>query len=460
MEGSGEAAVSLVSGSVLLVDDDPAVLDVLRRFFEPRLEVYTATFAQQAREVFESHRPDVVVLDLNLPDVSGMSLLEVLCAAGATVIVLTGYGDVPTAVEAVKSGAENFLVKPVDLAHLDASVERAREKARLRRAQSYQSETGGPSLEALGRSPKMRRIAAQIERVAQADGTTVLLLGESGTGKGWVAERIHRLSPRARAAFVEINCATLTGTFLESELFGHEKGAFTDAKKMKRGLFEIADQGTVLLDEIADLDIQLQPKLLKVLETRTFRRIGGTREIAVDIRLIAATNRDLRKAVAEERFREDLFYRLNVMPIFLPPLRKRSRDDVAELASRIFGELVRQAPRAPTRLSTEALELLVGYEWPGNVRELRNVLERARILAGSADSVEPSHLPVELREKRLRAERPGEPVLTLKELELRHIERVLRYCDGNRTRAAEVLGVSRATLHNKIKKYGLEAVGS
>ncbi len=446
-----------MAGSILIVDDDAALLSSLSRYFERNnFEVLQALTGSEGAEMYEVHRPDVIILDLHLPDMHGLSLLEQLRDKGATVIMLTGNGDIPIAVQAVQAGAENFLTKPVDLDHLGAVVERALEKARLKRVQMHQSEIGDKmSLKALGGSPMMKALAAHIERLAESDRTTVLLLGESGTGKGWVAERIHRLSPRGKGPFVEINCATLTGTFLESELFGHEKGAFTDAKAMKRGLFEIADGGTLFLDEIINLDVNLQPKLLKVLESRTFRRVGGTREIEVDVRLIAASNRDLQQAVAQNGFREDLFYRLNVVPLELPPLRKRSRSDIAELAGRIFTDLHREFPRGPRQISPDALGLLVRYQWPGNVRELRNILERARIVAGDQESLEPSHLPADVRSPSS-GEPPGEPP-SMKTLELRHIERVLLYTGGNRTRAAEVLGISRATLHNKIKKYGLHA---
>jgi two-component system response regulator AtoC len=450
-----------VTGSILLVDDDPGVLSTLSHYFQLHdLEVLRAMTGREAAELYESERPDVALVDLRLPDLSGLDLLQLLHRSGATVIILTGHGDIPTAVQAVKSGAENFLTKPVDLGHLDAVVERALEKARLKRVQSHLRESpNGSTLEALGSSPQMREVAAQIERAAQSERTTVLLLGESGTGKGWVAERIHHISPRRQAAFVEVNCSTLTGTFLESELFGHEKGAFTDAKTLKRGLFEVADRGTIFLDEITDMEPGLQPKLLNVLESRAFRRIGGTREIAVDVRVIAASNTDIQRAVAEQVFREDLFYRLNVMPIELPPLRKRSQEDVAELALRILSGLSREFPRGPQRLSESALELLVRYSWPGNVRELRNVLERGRILAGDAETLEPAHLPAELRGGTLSSQLRNDDLPSLEELERRHISRVLSYFHGNRTRAAQRLGISRATLHNKINRYGLKTVG-
>ncbi|HEX7243219.1 MAG TPA: sigma 54-interacting transcriptional regulator, partial [Longimicrobiaceae bacterium] len=301
----------------------------------------------------------------------------------------------------------------------------------------------------------------RVELLAASEGTTVLLLGESGTGKGWVAQMLHAHSPRARAPFVEINCAGLSATFLDSELFGHEKGAFTDAKSMKRGLFEVAHGGTLFLDEIGDLAPDLQPKLLKVLERKTFRRLGGTREIEVDVRLVAATNRELAEDVSAGRFREDLFYRLNVLPLTLPPLRERSRDDVLELVHRLMGDLRRLHPRGGTRLAEKALDLLLGYGWPGNVRELRNVLERALVLSMGEDAILPEHLPPELRNPAAAGApvREHQVILSLEEMERRHIERTLVMLDGNRTHAAEAMGISRATLHNKIKLYGLELVG-
>jgi transcriptional regulator with PAS, ATPase and Fis domain len=293
-----------------------------------------------------------------------------------------------------------------------------------------------------------------VSLLAQSDRTTVLLGGESGTGKGWVARMIHNLSPRARMPFVEVNCAGLSATFLDSELFGHEKGAFTDAKDRKQGLFEIADHGTIFLDEIGDLAIELQPKLLKVLETKTFRRLGGTREITVDVRLIAATNRDLPTDVAAGRFREDLYYRLNVMPLELPPLRERSREDRLALITRLFQDLRASVPGAPSLIAPEALERLLGHAWQGNVREMRNVLERALILGRGSVSVTVEHLPADFRAKGGGSERRHVP-LSLDDLERQHIERTLKHHQGNRTRAADELGISRATLINKIRRFAI-----
>jgi DNA-binding NtrC family response regulator len=449
--------------SVLLIDDEPSVVRVLARFFERQeWEVYQALSGEDGVRTFDAQRPDLVVLDVNLPGLSGLQTLEILVSRGATVMMLTGHAEVNTAVEAMQLGAESFLTKPVDFAHLQQAAERAVEKVELRRANELLTERMEErSRQAvLGASPRMQELARQVELVASSSHTSVLLLGDSGTGKSFVAQMIHARSPRTRGPFVEINCAGLSATFLDSELFGHEKGAFTDAKEMKRGMFEVADHGTLFLDEIGDLAPELQPKLLKVLETRTFRRLGGTREIEVDVRLVAATNRDLQGDVKAGRFREDLFYRLSVFPLTIPPLRERSKDDVLELVRASLRDLHRRHPQSPAELSARALDLLVGYAWPGNVRELRNALERALVLARGADRIGPEHLPEQLRAPgAARAQRQDWEVLTLEEVERRHIERTLHLTGGNRTLAADKLGISRATLHAKIKEYGLQDVG-
>ncbi|HSJ77047.1 MAG TPA: sigma-54 dependent transcriptional regulator, partial [Gemmatimonadales bacterium] len=305
-------------------------------------------------------------------------------------------------------------------------------------------------------SSGMQDFAHQVALLAQSERTTVLLNGESGTGKGWVARMIHDLSPRSKAPFVEVNCAGLNATFLDSELFGHEKGAFTDAKDRKQGLFEIADRGTIFLDEIGDLAPELQPKLLKVLETKTFRRLGGTREITVDVRLVAATNKNLQAEVETGAFREDLYYRLSVMPLTLPAVRDRSREDRLALLTRIMGDLQSELPEGPGALSSEVLERLLAYPWPGNVRELRTVLERALILGRGQPAVSVEHLPGEFRARPGIGDRRHTP-LSLEDLERQHIERTLKHHAGNRTRAAVELGISRATLINKIKRYNITA---
>jgi len=451
-----------LSGTVLLVDDDPEILSALGRYLGTLgYEVRAEATGYDGIEAFRSTRPDVVVLDLDLPDTTGLEVLAEIRDDRAVVVMLTGTGDIPTAVQAMQLGAENFLAKPVELPHLGAVVARAAEKSRLRRENlalkagaSHDEEPG--QVEALGVSPMMAEIGRKVRLLADSDRTTVLLTGESGTGKGWVARLLHRLSRRSDRPFVEVNCAGLTSTFLASELFGHEKGAFTDAKVSREGLFEAGHTGVLFLDEVGDLAPDLQPKLLKVLEDRTFRRLGGTREITVDVRLVAATNRDLEAAVASGEFREDLFYRLNVTPLHLPPVRERTPEDRAALLHRLNGEVRTEMRKGPGRISDGALEALINYEWPGNIREMRNVIERAMIFAGDADELLVEHLPIELQRSKRRASGRSFRPDSLEEVERRHIERMLRYHDGNRTHSAKDLGIARATLINKIKTYSLD----
>jgi len=445
-----------MADTLLLVDDDASVLRAIGDYFE-RLgyEVWRDGSGEAAMETFRRIRPDVVLLDLHLPDSSGLIVLERLRREGAAVVLLTGQGDIETAVSAMQLGAENFLTKPVDMTHLAAAIARVAEKVRLSRqnARLRALDHEGEGIASLGVSPAMQELARQIELLAASDRSTVLLQGESGTGKGWVARVIHNLSPRSGGAFVEVNCGGLSATFLDSELFGHEKGAYTDAKERKVGLFELADHGTIFLDEIGELALELQPKLLKVLETKKFRRLGGTRELAVDVRLITATNRDLVREVESGRFREDLYYRLNVMPLTLPPVRERSREDRLNLITRIIADLKSQLPGCPSECSTDVLDRLLSAAWPGNVREMRNVLERSMILARGQPQIGFEQLPPDLKQRATTDRRYQ--AQSLSEVERQHIERTLRHHSGNRTRAARELGISRATLINKIKAYSL-----
>ena len=458
-----------MADSLLLIDDDADVLRAVGDYFERiGFEVYRETSGERGLDTFARLRPDVVLLDLHLPDLGGLEVLERLRGAGAAVILLTGQGDIATAVRAMQLGAEHFLTKPVDMGHLAAATARVLEKVHLSRQYALLRERDhqGEKPESLGVSPGMQELARQIGLLAASERTTVLLTGESGTGKGWVARLVHRLSPRASAAFVEVNCGGLSATFLESELFGHEKGAFTDAKERKLGLFELADGGTIFLDEIGDLAPELQPKLLRVLETKTFRRLGGTRELTVDVRLVAATNRELTSEVQAGRFRQDLFYRLSVMPLRLPAVRERSREDRLALVTRLLADLKPQLPGCPSECAADTLDRLLSAPWPGNVREMRNVIERAMLLARGAPALGPEHLPPDLRKAGgagggggggggSGGERRHLP-LTLADVERQHIERALRFHGGNRTRAAQELGISRATLINKIKVYALD----
>jgi len=444
--------------SVLIVDDERPVTDAFAAFFE-RHGNHTVTRAytgEEAIAAYEASRPDLVLLDLRLPDMTGFDVYARIREHAPVVIMISGHGDIPLAVQALQSGAENFLTKPVELAHLAVAAERAFEKVRLRQLNHYLSErrSGVEGPFSLGTSTVMRDLAAQVELLAASDRTTVLLLGESGSGKGRVAELIHAHSPRRAEAFVEVNCAAMTRDHLEVALFGRDVGTNGERGEPRAGLFEVATGGTLFLDEIGELDTHLQARLLRVFEGRGFRRAGGTHEIMADVRIIAATNRDLVTEVNEGRFREDLYYRLSVMPLYLPPLRARSREDLVELIGRIVDDLKLHLPSAPRGLSDEALARLLLHAWPGNIRELRNVLERAMIVGRGVDRIEVQHLPSDVRDSSALNLDHHVP-LTLDEIERTHIERTLRVHNGNRTHAARELGISRATLIKKIKEYGL-----
>ena len=461
--------------SVLIVDDEPSITQTLGSFFE-RSGGHVVTAAHSGEEgvaLFQRTHPDLVLLDVRLPDMTGFDVLGRLRGNDPVVIMMTAFGDVPQAVQAMQSGAENFLTKPIELTHLEAVAERAFEKSRLRQMNRYLTARHGhgEGQFVLGASRPMQELAAQIDMLAASDRTTVLLIGESGAGKGRVAEMIHARSPRAAMPFVEVNCAALTAGSLDAELFGQEHAApgasggnGTDGDAVaagnafKPGLFEVANGGSVFLDEIGDLDAHLQPKLLRVLEGKAFRRVGGTQEICTNIRLIAATGKDLVNEVTAGTFREDLYYRLNVMPVYLPPLRARAREDVLELVAHVIGELRPSLPDAPAVASEAALERMLRYSWPGNIRELRNVLERAMIMSRGQPSIGPEHLPGDVREAAGGAAGTagGHHVpKSLDEVERTHIERTLRAHTGNRTHTARELGISRATLIKKIKAYGL-----
>ncbi|HSB53265.1 MAG TPA: sigma-54 dependent transcriptional regulator, partial [Gemmatimonadales bacterium] len=375
-----------------------------------------------------------------------------------SVILLTGHGDVSTAVQAMQLGAENFLTKPMDLEHLLAAVARVADKVRLKRLNELlllRTAPGEAGLETLGNSPAMRELIKQAGLVALAERTPVLLKGESGVGKGWLARMLHQLSPRASGPFVEVSGYGQSPAALEADLFGLERATEQDGRERRPGMVEVAAGGTMFIEEVADLPAEIQPRLLRLLETRTFRRVGGTKELASDVRVIAATSRDLGAMVDGGSFREDLAYRLNVTPLTLPPLRDRPKEDRLSVLLSLVNELQRQVSGAPAAVGPEALERLLAHGWPGNVREMRNVLERALILARGQMSVGIEHLPGEFRARPGPGDRRHTP-MTLDELERAHIERTLRHHTGNRTRAAQELGISRATLINKIKRYAIQ----
>ena len=444
--------------SLLIVESERQLSDTLADFFE-RHGSHTVTRAytgEDAITAFHASRPDLVMLATCLPDMTGLDVFARIRGQSPVVLVMGGHGDSPLAVEALRSGAEGFVTKPVELDHLALAAERALEKSRLRQLTRYLSERGrgeGTVL-ALGSSTVMREFAAQVDVLAANDASTVLLLGEAGSGKGRIAELMHARSPRKAGPFVEVNCAASGGHALEAALFGQDVGSNGNGAAPRVGLLEVADGGTLFLDEIGELDAFLQGRLFRLLDTRTFRRVGDTREITANVKIIAATNRDLVTEVNEGRFREDLYYRLSVMPLYVPPLRARSREDLAELIRRVVEDVGSHLPLAPRSISEDALDHLVRHAWPGNIRELRNMLERAMIVGRGAHRIELRHLPYEVRDAS--APNPEHYVpMTLEETERAHIERALEAHKGNRTHTASELGISRATLIKKIRDYRL-----
>jgi DNA-binding NtrC family response regulator len=442
--------------SILIIDDEVAIATAFAMFFRHDgahtvAEAYTGT---DGIEAYRRLRPDLVLLDVRLPDMTGFDVLAAIREDNPVVIMVTAYGDVQMAVDALHKGAENFLTKPVDLSHLSAAAAAALEKSQLRRMSRWMAGKRGMGKDLVfGSTPSMLELQAQLSLLAASDRTTALILGESGAGKGRVAELLHAQSPRAGRPFVEINCASLRPESLDTELFGVEAGA--GRASTVPGAFEIADGGTIFLDEISDLDPQLQPKLVRVLEGKGFRRVGGANEITPNVRVIAASSRDLVAEVAAGRFREDLYYRLAVMPIQLPPLRARVREDLLELVANVQDQLLPSLPGAPMAMSDAALDAVLRYGWPGNIRELRNVLERAMLMARGQAEVDVVHLPREVQGASGALTVHHEP-RSLTEVEKAHIDRTLRAHQGNRTHAAKELGISRATLIKKIKQYELD----
>jgi DNA-binding NtrC family response regulator len=456
-------------GTLLVVDDERTLRFSIGEW--ARDEGYAPLEAASGREALELAREravDAVVLDLKLADEDGLRVLRELRDNDPSlpVVMLTGHGTVEQAVRAIQLGAYDFMLKPPDLAHLGLVLERALEHARLRPEVSRLRQGAGGRVEIVGGSDGLRQAQSRLERAAKASASTVLLFGETGSGKELMARYLHEKSARSGGPFVELNCSAIPEQLLESELYGHERGAFTDAKRFKKGLFELADRGTLFLDEIGEMAPQLQAKLLRVLETRTFRRVGGAADITVDVRVVAATHRDLAKLVSEGRFREDLYFRLNVVPVMVPPLRERIAD-IAPLAEHFVARFCRELGRPTARLHPAALERMQAYRWPGNVRELRNVIERVLLLEAD-DEIQPEHLPPEMGGHASGGSAPAgagaaagvDPfpagaVRPLAELEKMAIEHALRVCEGNKTRAASMLGIARQTLRTKLKEYAI-----
>ena len=442
---------------VLIADDEPGIRFGIRDFLEARGYLVTeADSCAAAVTAFRTSRPDAVLLDYRLGDGTALDLLPRLRAIDPSVpsMVLTAHGTIDLAVRAIKEGAEHFLTKPVELPTLVVMLERLLENQKNRRRQELRRtrqarETVDPFV---GTSQPLQALAAVARKVVASD-SPVLITGESGTGKGVLARWLHALGPRSDESFVELNCAGLSSELLDSELFGHERGAFTSAVKDKAGLLEVANGGTLFLDEIGDMDPQVQAKLLKVIEEQRFRRLGDTRDRTVDVRLVAATHQDLRKRVQDGRFRHDLYFRINTIELEVPALRTRG-GDVVLLARELLGRLASDLGRPAIRLSAEAEQALQAYAWPGNVRELRNVLERAILLADHDElSGRDLHfVPMQA----MPTAAPADAGMTLQDVEIQHIRRTLEAVDGRVQEAADRLAVPKSTFYQKLRTYGID----
>ncbi len=442
---------------VLVVDDErPTRLLMEKELPRAGCVIGTAESGEEALEKVQAQEFDVILLDLKMPGIGGMEALRRIRDSGssAEVVVLTGHPDVATAIEAMKLGAYDYLTKPFKLAEVEVVLRRAAERQRLARENTalrrMVAQQSAPPL-VLGRSPGMLAVLRTVERIAGSE-ANVLIEGESGTGKGLMAQAIHQQSPRARGPFLAINCSGFQDQLLESELFGHERGAFTGATGLKQGLFEVAGQGTLFLDEVAEMSPAMQAKLLQVLDSRDFRRVGGTRVHRADVRIIAATNKDLAQEVQAARFREDLYYRLNVVSLAIPPLRERKED-----IPLLIEHFLKQFGTSYTRktLSPEALQLLTDYAWPGNVRELGNLVERLVILT-PGDLIGPEDLPPAFRASQGAPPLPPRGPVSLAEMERAHVARILAETGGRKLQAARLLEIDIKTLNKKIKDYRIE----
>jgi len=444
---------------VLIVDDERNTREGLARALRRHYDIHLAESGMSALKLLEETPVDAVLTDLRMPGMDGLTLVRRILAREPqpVCVLLTAYGNVETAVEAIKNGAYDFMTKPVNLDRLDVVLKRALETRKLadtnRQLRQQLNEKFGME-NIIGQSAPMQAVFDTIRLVAPSR-ATVLIQGESGTGKELVAHALHTLSPREQNPFIAVHCAALPDTLLESELFGHERGAFTGATEARKGRFELADGGTLFLDEIGEIPPSTQVKLLRVLEERRFERIGGTESIDVDTRLVAATNRDLRQMAEDGDFREDLFFRLNVVQITLPPLRER-RDDIPLLLNNYFQQFCTENNRQLEGFTPDALDALIHYRWPGNIRELRNLVERMVVLT-RGDKITLRDVPGEVRDNGAsrRTPAPLAGTVSMEQAEKRMIEQALADHDGNRTLAAKQLGISRRTLHRKLNEFGL-----
>jgi DNA-binding NtrC family response regulator len=446
------------AATLLLVDDDAAFRHVmageLRRL---GYAVETASTGAEALARSEAHDPEIVLLDLRLPGMDGLDVLKCLRERnpGAEVIMLTGHGTIDTAIDAIRNGAFDYVTKPCPLDEIQIRIQRALERRALKqRANLLERGLTPPDLgdSFVGEHPEFLRTLRLIERVAPSD-STVLIVGETGSGKERVAKLIHARSPRRQKPFVVVDCASLQESLLQSELFGHERGSFTGADRAKPGLFQVANAGTIFLDEIGEISPATQTKLLRVLDTSTFRHVGGTAEVHVDVRVVAATNRDLQSMVRQGQFREDLYYRMSTISIQLPPLRQRGSD--IELLARHFAATMNERFASSKTISTSALQVLRRHSWPGNVRELLHAVEGAMVVCEGTEIL-PEHLPPSVRASASVATADGDCLPSLDELERSHIRRVLQASGGHRGNAARILGISERNLYRKLHELGME----
>ena len=440
--------------SALVVDDEKNVADLLKlQLVESGFYVDVANDGAVGINKIQSRRFDVILLDLKMPRINGLEVLKFAKEnqPDAQVLILTGYGDIKTAVDSIKMGAFDFITKPYNFDELLVSVNNALEMRRLLVDNKVMKmQLGEGKFELVGQSPALQKVVEVALKVAPSD-ASVLITGPSGSGKELIAHLVHENSERSNKPFVALNCASIPDTLIESELFGHEKGAFTDAHTLKQGLAEIADGGTLFLDEVGDISYLVQPKLLRFIETGTYRRVGGTTEMSVNVRIVSATNKDLEREVEEGKFREDLLYRLNVVHVEVPPLGQR-REDIPLLVEHFLQK--KQRTRRAKKIAASALKLLMEYDWPGNIRELENVIERAAILAGGDEITTES---IALTSKTKSTDLRKIPTrLSLAELEKIHIENVLKANSYNRNKSAKALGISLKTLYLKIKHYEID----
>ena len=447
---------------ILVVDDEASQRDLLHLVLtEEGYSVETASSGEEAVEKVEDRFYNLVIMDMKMGGMGGLEALKSIkeISSAVQVLIVTAYASVDTAVDAMSSGALSYLTKPIDLKELKLQVNKTMQFSHLvAENESLKAQVAGAfeASQIIGNSPRILEIFDTLRMVAPTE-ATVLILGESGTGKELVADAVHANSPRKKGPLVKVNCAALPETLLESELFGHEKGSFTGAVARREGRFKLADGGTLFLDEIAEMSLLLQAKLLRVIQTRSFERVGGTETITSDVRLIVATNRDLEEEVRENRFREDLFYRLNVVPVTLPPLRER-REDIPLLAEHFLSEIAERNGKLIRGFSPQAMDLLVRNRWKGNVRELENVVERAIIMA-RGDLLQPADLPGHISDEGDTPSAgiiPGRP---LSDLEREAILSTLEMTGGNRTETAKLLGISRRTLQYKLKEFKIKSDG-